>query len=68
MPESEILKDKLILAVDDEEDVLETIQEELSDYPEVRLHTATTFEKGTGIHRIVYVRSGDSGHHGGAWV
>lgn len=45
MPESEILKEKLILAVDDEEDVLETIQEELSEYPEVRLHTATTFEK-----------------------
>jgi DNA-binding NtrC family response regulator len=46
MPESEILKDKLILAVDDEEDVLETIREELSDYPGVRLHTAATFEKG----------------------
>jgi CheY-like chemotaxis protein len=46
MPESEILKDKLILAVDDEEDVLETIREELSDYPGVKLHTATTFEKG----------------------
>ncbi len=45
MAESEILREKLILAVDDEEDVLETIQEELSEYPEVRLHTATTFEK-----------------------
>ena len=30
MPESEILKDKLILAVDYEEDVSETIREELS--------------------------------------
>ncbi len=45
MPESEILRDKLILAVDDEEDVLETISEELTDYPGVKLHTATTFEK-----------------------
>ncbi len=46
MTDSEILKDRLILAVDDEEDVLETISEELSDYPGVQVHTATSFEKG----------------------
>jgi DNA-binding response OmpR family regulator len=45
MPTSEILKDKLILAVDDEEDVLEIIEEELLDAANVTLHSATTFEK-----------------------
>ncbi|AFM23619.1 response regulator [Desulfomonile tiedjei] len=45
MARPEIWKDKLILAVDDEPDVLEIIQELFSDYPEVTLHTATTFEK-----------------------
>ncbi len=45
MARSEILQDKLILAVDDEEDVLEIIEEELTDAADVTLHTATTFEK-----------------------
>jgi CheY-like chemotaxis protein len=45
MPTSEILQDKLILAVDDEEDVLDIIEEELSEAANVTLHTATTFEK-----------------------
>lgn len=45
MPTSEILQDKLILAVDDEEDVLEIIEEELYDSANITLHTATTFEK-----------------------
>ena len=45
MHESEILEGKLILAVDDEEDVLDIIEEELSEYANVTLHTATTFEK-----------------------
>ncbi len=45
MAESEILKDKLILAVDDEEDVLEIIDEELSEAADCTLHMATTFEK-----------------------
>ncbi len=45
MARSEILRDKLILAVDDEEDVLEIIEEELTDAADVTLHTATTFEK-----------------------
>jgi len=44
MAHSEIWKDKLVLAVDDEEDVLDTIQESLPEN-EVTLHTATTFEK-----------------------
>jgi DNA-binding response OmpR family regulator len=43
---SEILKDKLILAVDDEEDVLEVIEEELSAAGAGTLHKATTFERG----------------------
>ncbi len=46
MAGSEILKDKLILAVDDEEDVLEIIEEELAFVGEGTLHKATTFEKG----------------------
>jgi DNA-binding response OmpR family regulator len=45
MSGSDIWKDKLILAVDDEEDVLETIAEELTESAKVMLHTATTFEK-----------------------
>jgi DNA-binding NtrC family response regulator len=45
MAKSEILQDKLILAVDDEEDVLDIIEEELSESANVTLHTATTFEK-----------------------
>jgi DNA-binding response OmpR family regulator len=45
MPTSEILQDKLLLAVDDEEDVLDIIEEELSEAANVTIHTATTFEK-----------------------
>jgi len=45
MATSEILQDKLILAVDDEEDVLDIIEEELSEAANITLHTATTFEK-----------------------
>jgi DNA-binding response OmpR family regulator len=46
MAHSEILKDKLILAVDDEEDVLDIIGEELSSVGVGRLHKAITFERG----------------------
>jgi len=45
MAKSEILNEKLILAVDDEEDVLETIEEQLSEAADVILHKATSFEK-----------------------
>ena len=45
MSSSEILQDKLILAVDDEEDVLDIIEEELSESANCTLHRATTFEK-----------------------
>jgi DNA-binding response OmpR family regulator len=41
---SKLLNDKLILAVDDEEDVLAIIEEELSESADVKLHLATTFE------------------------
>lgn len=41
----EVLKGKLILAVDDEEDVLEVVQEELSEAADCTLHLATTFER-----------------------
>jgi DNA-binding NtrC family response regulator len=44
MSKSEILEDKVILAVDDEPDVLEIIQEELSSTPTAALHTASSFE------------------------
>jgi len=46
MAGSEILTNKLILAVDDEQDVLDVIAEELSETENIILHTATTFEKG----------------------
>jgi DNA-binding NtrC family response regulator len=45
MAKSEALKDKLILAVDDEEDVLDIIEEELSESTTCTLHKATTFER-----------------------
>lgn len=45
MAHSDIWKDKLILAVDDEEDVLDTIREALPESGPT-LHTATTFEQG----------------------
>jgi DNA-binding NtrC family response regulator len=44
MPHSDFWKDKLVLAVDDEEDVLETIRDALPE-SDLTLHTATTFEK-----------------------
>jgi DNA-binding response OmpR family regulator len=44
MNQSEILRGKLILAVDDEQDVLSIIEEELTAFADVTLHTATTFE------------------------
>jgi DNA-binding response OmpR family regulator len=45
MTRSAIWKDKLVLAVDDEPDVLETIQEMLAECPDVTLHKATSFEQ-----------------------
>jgi len=45
MAKSEVLKDKLILAVDDEEDVLDIIEEELSESADCTLHKAMTFER-----------------------
>jgi DNA-binding NtrC family response regulator len=45
MVSSDILQDKLILAVDDEEDVLDIIEEELSESANITLHRATTFER-----------------------
>lgn len=45
MASSEILSEKLILAVDDEEDVLDIIEEELTAAAAVTLHKASTFEK-----------------------
>jgi CheY-like chemotaxis protein len=45
MSTSEILSEKLILAVDDEEDVLDIIEEELTGSANCTLHRAMTFEK-----------------------
>ncbi len=41
-----ILTDKRILAVDDETDVLETLEDLLDDYPGLILDTATDYESG----------------------
>ena len=41
-----ILNDKRILAVDDETDVLETLEDLLEDYPGLVLDTATNYEGG----------------------
>jgi DNA-binding response OmpR family regulator len=43
MAHSDIWKDKLVLAVDDEEDILDTIRDALPS--DCTLHTATTFEQ-----------------------
>ena len=48
MPDSQIWRDKLVLAVDDEEDVLRTIQDELSNCPGVLVHVAQTFVEASG--------------------
>jgi len=45
MIKSEILRDKTILIVDDERDVLETLEEALSDQADVVVHTATGFDE-----------------------
>ncbi len=49
MAPSEIWKDKLVLAVDDEPDVLETIGDLLSECPDVTLHKATSFEQASEL-------------------
>lgn len=46
MPSSGILSGKMVLIVDDEQDVLDIVGEELSAIPDLTLHSATTFEKG----------------------
>ncbi len=45
MAKSEVLNEKLVLAVDDEEDVLEIIEEEITEAANCTLHKATTFER-----------------------
>ncbi|MDQ7785067.1 MAG: response regulator [Desulfomonilaceae bacterium] len=45
MTKLEVLQDKTILAVDDEHDVLETVQEMLEDYGNLVLHTAKEFDR-----------------------
>ncbi len=45
MSGSDLLTGKLILAVDDEEDVLEIIEEELTEVADVTVHKAESFEK-----------------------
>ena len=55
MASSEILQDKLILAVDDEEDVLDIIEEELSEASNCTLHRATTFEKAQQYPGLIHL-------------
>jgi DNA-binding response OmpR family regulator len=45
MTKSDVLRDKTILAVDDEPDVLEALQELLREEADVVVHTATGFEQ-----------------------
>jgi DNA-binding response OmpR family regulator len=45
MQSSETLRDKSVLAVDDEEDVLDIIREEFSTIPGLTLNTAASFEE-----------------------
>lgn len=45
MPQSEVLRDKTILVVDDEPDVLETLKELLDDQTDIVLHTASGFQE-----------------------
>ncbi len=49
MPRSEVLENKVILAVDDEIDVLELIEEELTRIPGLSLYAATSFEKAAEL-------------------
>ncbi len=46
MAPSNSLADKTLLAVDDEPDILDTLQELLEGYPNLVLHTATGFQQG----------------------
>ncbi len=45
MPRSEVLENKVILAVDDEKAILDLIEEELLEIPGLSLYRATSFEK-----------------------
>lgn len=45
MAKSEVLRDKTILVVDDEPDVLEALEELLGDQTDVVVHTATGFQE-----------------------
>jgi DNA-binding NtrC family response regulator len=49
MQGSEILKNKFVLAVDDEQDVLDIMREEFSTIPSLTLNTATSFEEGKDL-------------------
>lgn len=45
MAKSEILRGRTILVVDDEPDILETLEELFRDYPDLIVHTATGFDE-----------------------
>ncbi|MCK7469380.1 MAG: hypothetical protein MZU95_00195 [Desulfomicrobium escambiense] len=62
----DILKDKRILAVDDEPDVLDTLQEILEDYAGLMLDRATDYETGFHLLRSWTYDAGHPGHHGRA--
>ncbi len=54
MTHSDIWKDKLVLAVDDEEDVLESIRDLLPE-SDMTLHTAKAFEKAPRTARVIFI-------------
>ena len=65
MTTSQILRDKLVLAVNEEEDVLEIIEEEFSfETANVTLHAATTFENARQYLGFVHLRSSTPRHLG----
>ena len=68
MAHSEILKDKLILAVDDEEDVLDIIEEELSSVGAGHSAQSDHVRKRPGVPGLIHIRPGDSRHYGGSRV
>lgn len=45
MPRTDLLRDKTILIVDDEQDVLETLKDLLQDYTDLVVHEATAFDQ-----------------------
>ena len=69
MPTREFLRNKMVLAVNQEEDVLEIIEEEFSfETANVTLHAATTFEIARQYLVSVHLRSSTPRHLGDSGI